>query len=120
MIRGDELTIDHYSDRNLADEELRRLASDVTVTLREDACGTIVRIVLSDGSILQPAPVLIARGHPRNPLPTSEIAELFLHSASRASVSPPNAERAFATLSRLDDAPDVDQIYSLLAGALPG
>jgi len=120
VIRDDELTIDHYSDQNLADEELRRLAASVTITLREGARGTVVRITLSDGTVLQPDPVLIARGHPHNPLPTSEIAELFLRSASRASVSQPNAERALAILSRLDDAPDVDQIYSLLTGTLPG
>jgi 2-methylcitrate dehydratase PrpD len=35
VIRDDELTIDHYTDKSLADEELRRLAASVTVTLRE-------------------------------------------------------------------------------------
>jgi 2-methylcitrate dehydratase PrpD len=120
VLRDDELTIDHYNEQSLASEELRRIAANVTVTLQEDARGTAVRIALSDGMVLEPAPVLIARGHPRNPLPTSEIFELFRRSASRAGVSRSDAERALAVLSRLDDAPDVDQIYSLLGGTLPG
>jgi 2-methylcitrate dehydratase PrpD len=122
-IRDDALTVDHYSDELLADAELRRLAETVTVRLRPEIQGSTVRIVLSDGSVLQTEPVLTARGHPRNPLPTSEIAQLFQRSARRAAVPESNAGQALAMLNRLPAVPDVDDIFSLLAGPagpLPG
>ena len=120
VVRDGDLTIDHYREEFLADPELRRLAGTVTLNLRDRTRGTAVRIVLSDGTALRTESVLIARGHPRNPLPTEEMAALFLRSAERASVPRGDAERALAMLRRLDDEPDVDKIFSLLAGNLPG
>jgi len=119
-IRDDALTVDHYSGESLADPELRRLAQAVTVRLSPDQRGTAVRIVLTDDSVLETEPILLARGHPENPLPASEIAQLFLNSARRAAVPESGAGQALALLHRLSVVPDVDEIFSLLAGTLPG
>jgi 2-methylcitrate dehydratase PrpD len=118
-VRDGDLTVDHYDDAALGDGELQRLAGAVTITMGDQHQGTRVRLVMSDGSVAESDAVLVARGHPDNPLPTEDIVELFLRSADRAMVAPADAQDALAKLRRLSSEPDVDAIFSLLKGTLP-
>jgi 2-methylcitrate dehydratase PrpD len=119
-VRDGDVTIDHYDAAALGDAELQGLAGSVTITMGDQYEGTRVRLIMSDGSVVESDAVLIARGHPDNPLPTADIEELFLRSASRATVAPADAESALDKLRRLESEPDVDSIFSLLKGTLPG
>ena len=118
VVRDGELTIDHYDPTALADPALRGLAEKVSIDLDDRCQGTTVTIRTTDGKEFSYGPVMVARGHPENPLATEEVEQLFVRSAVRAGVSLDDAESALLLFQDLANIDDVDEIYSHLEGSL--
>lgn len=88
----------HFEPIALDDPKYRALAQVVDVHLRESRGSSRVELALRDGRTVRSRDVVVARGHPDNPLSNDDISAVFMDCLSYA----PNAQ-AVAKARRLPD-----------------
>ena len=78
-----------------------------------------MEIVTKDGRTLKSDDVLVAKGHPDNPMSFAELADKFRDCASHSTrpLASENVERAIEPARILKGLPDVTEIVNLLAPA---
>ena len=74
----------HFEPAALADQRYRALAQLVDVNLEGSRGSSCVELDLRDGRTLRSADVVVARGHPDNPLSNDEIRDVFVDCLSHA------------------------------------
>lgn len=114
-MRDGYFSIDHYDGAALADPELQTLAAKVSVVMDAANTGTNLRIVLDDGRTIAPPTILASRGHPNNPMPTTEIEAVLARAADRIGLDPGAVNRATALLRDLPAVTDIGEIVELLS-----
>lgn len=113
-LRDGHFSITHYEDAALRDPELRRLASLVTVHMRDKANGTVVKLTVSDGTVLESPLVTGSRGTPKYPIPTAEIEDILYRAAERLGIGHSSVGRAVALLRDIEGLEDCSDIMALL------
>ncbi|MEV7136378.1 MmgE/PrpD family protein [Arthrobacter sp. NPDC093128] len=114
-LRDGGFTIEHCTDGALGNEDLLGLSDRVCIEMSPTTTGTTVRVVLADGTVIEPPTVMAAKGHPLNPLSTSTIRDLVLHSAGRVGIRRSSTEKAVDLLLDVDSLSDIRTIMQLLS-----
>jgi 2-methylcitrate dehydratase PrpD len=118
-LRDGHFTIDHCAAAALIDRELLQLSEKVSIEMLGTTTGTTLQVFLADGTVVEPSTVMASKGHPRNPLSTSEICDLVLRSAERIGIRKSSIEKAVDIVIRADALSDIKTLMELLSDHEP-
>lgn len=76
-MRDGRLKLTHFDDELVKDPGLRALAHKVTVDKQEGRESVTVEVRLKGGKVLRSTPVAFGSGHPKNPVTTETMQQVF-------------------------------------------